>query len=535
VRQPAVCLSDALTTTHPTTEFLSIGSCELKNVKGYDCGTMMKVKWRRLTECKRNKYHLTWRTNYLRPMCSYRTCGHNILSALRDRHRPYVDGGLMHAMFPDDDMAEVCRAASLDTTKYLALFDRLEPAWRYLRSKCEWLGDLDEYVCNVLQLVGKSQKWSLQQVLESKPPNKFKRYERAKEWLRCHTISEKHRKVKVHVKNERMASDVYKPPRLIQARSPEFTMLLQQYLKPMEEFMRDDLDKCVNKGMNLDQTYDLLQSICGPDLYYLLMDHDAFDASVNIFLLLVEHLIYLESYNHDYTLADLLRSQIYNRCVSIDGTVKWWVVATRMSGDGNTAHGNSVVNLFWLQMLFGSLQHRDVVCGDDSVVAARCVDKITIDGRLNSLQGLLFNTKGKSCTSFEDIEFCQCLPNIYVRSMVKDALRTVSRSAICINPRVKDVNDLIYWKAAFARSNRHLAVVGMNKYMSQFEGIDEWDEWSYSDRVTNISSRITRSDYTHQGYTGDIIQHMNEIIIPSVLDDMLTVTIDYTERFKSMV
>lgn len=468
-------------------------------------------------------------------MCSYRTCGHNILSALRDRHRPYVDGDLMHAMFPNDDMVEVCRAASFDTDKYLALFDRLVLAWEYLKIKCNWLGDLDEYINNVLQLVGKSPKWTLQQVLDSKPPNKFKRYERAMNWLRSHTIGEKHRRVKVHVKNERMASDVYKPPRLIQARSPEFTMLLQQYLKPMEEFMRDDLDKCVNKGMNLDQTYDLLQSIAGPDLYYLLMDHDAFDASVNIFLLLIEHLIYLKSYDYDYELADLLRSQVYNRCISIDGTVKWWVIATRMSGDGNTAHGNSVVNLFWLQLLFGSLQHRDVVCGDDSVVAAKLVNMHIIGDRLEHLQGLLFNTKGKSCTSFEDIEFCQCLPNIYVRSMIKDALRTVSRSAICINPRVKDVKDLAYWKAAFARSNGHLSVIGMNKYMSQFEGIDEWDEWSYSDRVVNTTNRVIPSDYTHQGYTGDIIQHMNNVVIPSKIDDILTVTIDYTERFKSMV
>lgn len=182
--------------------------------------------------------------------------------------------------------------------------------------------------------------------------------------------------VKMFVKPDKIPSCEIedKSPRAIQYRAPEFNLLLARYLKPYEEavYKLDNSGlRIFAKGRNLQQRaadiIDAYNSI--PDCVVIEADHSKFDSCVTVEHLKFLHSLYLAAYNKSYKLKFLLNHQLNNKGSS--EFLKYKVKGTRMSGDFDTALGNSILNYF---VLVCSLKEAGIkkfhvyIDGDDSLI-----------------------------------------------------------------------------------------------------------------------------------------------------------------------
>jgi hypothetical protein len=436
---------------------------------------VFSVKWvGDLCECKK-KYDLMYDLDGFKLQHSFCGCDHNLLNGLKYRHKPSYSPLVVSLIEEEaDNLKNYIKYANID--------------W------CDQYFERD-VVNYLVDHIGSCLPTTMDDVIQHKPLSKRKRSIQAKHNILTSDRLSHWSKITSFVKNERMsAQDVdtelgKKPPRLIQARSAEFVLLFQQYLKPIEWAMERHPNPLTNKSMNHFQTFELLESISDDfdDPVYLLLDHSAFDSGVNTFLLRTEHKIYLKIHGRDNLLETLCNSQINNKCRSIYGKVKYSVKGTRMSGDPNTACGNSIVNLIYLALIFNKLKYRPVVCGDDSVVCFERRDIMEIIRRMQHMDDdnhYLWRTKYKIVEQFKDIDFCQCKPDIFSRCMVKDAVRTISRSMICINNNVYDEETFKQWATSFYNNHKWLDKVGMTAI----------HDWNY-----NTKKLIIDVDYYDQG------------------------------------
>lgn len=240
-------------------------------------------------------------------------------------------------------------------------------------------------------------------------------------------------------------------PRVIQPRSPRYNVEVGRFLRPLEHVVYRGIEKTfgaptVMKGYNAEEVASIMRDhwnqFASPAAIGL--DASRFDQHVRREMLTWEHGVYLNCFlgaDREY-LAWLLSGQLVNRgsmrCT--DGTLKYEVDGSRMSGDMNTALGNCLIMCGLVHTLASErkVNVRLVNNGDDCVVfcESRDVQKLT-----NGLEAWFkeFGFKMKVepvVTVFEKISFCQASP-VYDGEkwlMVRDPRITVSKDAHCTNP-----------------------------------------------------------------------------------------------------
>lgn len=200
-----------------------------------------------------------------------------------------------------------------------------------------------------------------------------------------------------------------KAPRAIQYRTPMFNLLIAKYLKPLEHVYYQHLGqlglKVVAKGMNNEQR---AQNICDAaelfdDPVFFLCDHSKFDSHVTVDHLRFIHKIYDKVYKSRY-LMRLLQYQINNTGYSKNG-IKYKVRGTRMSGDYDTALGNTLLNHYILSLAFRKVRHHLLLDGDDSVIVLERRSLPEVDLQAFSRCGM--ETVYSVVSSLSDVEFCR--------------------------------------------------------------------------------------------------------------------------------
>lgn len=272
-------------------------------------------------------------------------------------------------------------------------------------------------LCRAQGLVPGSVKiWSPEKVVKTRAPAKRASYAKAFDVLREQGMGERAHHVKVFVKDEKGEVNV-KPPRLIQYRAGmEFTAKLSQYLAPLEHKLYALLfhgSRIFAKQLGPKERAEFIAAAFYPDGRYRMLDHSAFDAHMSIAHLRYEHEFYLWLFQGDAELRSMLDKQLQNRCHSGAG-VRWRTNGGRMSGDFNTALGNSIVNalviLAWAERL-GILDDPNFkfqVDGDDSW----CIyDRVAPDPKPDQFTDFGMTTKIEGLGDIpEHVGFCQSRP-----------------------------------------------------------------------------------------------------------------------------
>lgn len=235
-------------------------------------------------------------------------------------------------------------------------------------------------------------------------------YEQAYRDLMAEGLHEKDSEVKAFVKVEKW-TEQDKSPRMIQARDPKYVLALAHYLKNFEEeFYQSKHEgfRFVTKGLNRKQIADLFieQVDSFKDPVCIMLDHSKFDSSVSLTMLRWEHKQYLRALP-SRTLRNLLKKQERNICSVGKYGLRYTIKGTRMSGDYNTALGNTMINYALLERFVRGFRATMLVDGDDSVITVERTDLPNILSRRELFYGYGFNTKIET-SEWADVEYCQC-------------------------------------------------------------------------------------------------------------------------------
>jgi hypothetical protein len=334
---------------------------------------------------------------------SHQNCTHNALDAIKRRH--------YSAKIPKPSESGA---------------EHLEWAFQQLKKWCRKHGLSPHGV----------DKWTPQQVVDTRAACKKKAYAEAFESLAKEPLTAEDARVKVFVKFEKgpAAKLGEKPARLIQARSTRYTASLAQYLAPVEHklyALKHNGVAVFAKSLNPKQRAAEIAAAWSPNRQYVMLDHSSFDGHMTPALLAYEHRFYLWVYGNDAELQRMLSWQLNNRC-NFMGKLKWTSKGGRMSGDFNTALGNSIINcvaiLAWAHQNGVYDSNFTLECdGDDSwCTIAR---EHTIPS-VKTFAELGFTTKLEGVGSEpEDVVFCQARPVRLADGwmMCRDFRRVMSR------------------------------------------------------------------------------------------------------------
>lgn len=239
--------------------------------------------------------------------------------------------------------------------------------------------------------------------------------------------------VQPFTKMEKMSTNKYKAPRLIQARNPTFNIEYGRYLKPLERACKDDIH--IGKG-NFDQIGAKVHKLAKRYKYYTECDHTAFDAHVTVEMLRLTHRFYQSCYPNDRDMVRLASRTIVNHCYTRNGE-SYHIRGTRMSGDVDTSFGNSLINYYILKDALKQLQiHGDVIVqGDDSIIFS----DVPIGQEFVEILRT-YNMESKistSTTRIHTVEYCAS-KLVYSNSgrptMAADPGRLRSRYGFCFRP-----------------------------------------------------------------------------------------------------
>lgn len=243
-------------------------------------------------------------------------------------------------------------------------------------------------------------------------------YTNARHVLLTEGLQPKHFIIKMFVKPDRYPLDTIekKAPRAIQYRSPEFNLVMGKYIKAYERELYGSLTmgsasqtRVIAKGLNnYDRAELFLRKV---DAFrnprYLLLDHSQFDSTINVEHLKATHRRYQRAFA-SRTLQRCLKAQLKNTGYTKCG-IKYRTRGTRMSGDPDTACGNSIVNAECLHAFLvesGVTKFDFLLDGDDSIVIVEATDIQNLDMTLFGRLG--FQTKCEIVQDLDEVEFCQC-------------------------------------------------------------------------------------------------------------------------------
>lgn len=268
---------------------------------------------------------------------------------------------------------------------------------------------------------------------------KRKTYLRALEDINTYGFDKRWAYIKMFVKPDKYpaAKAAVKPPRAIQYRTPAYNLLMARYLKPMEEWFYQQTSpggfRFIAKGLNNVQRAELLrdQTLTFKNPAFILLDHAAFDSTINVDHLKSTHNFY-KRLNPSRRLQDLLKYQLKNKGFSKHG-IRYTIKGTRMSGDYDTAFGNSFINYVVLRswLRYNQVKGEIILDGDDSIVVVERSDIARLN--FDHFEKCGFETKHQIVYNINEVEFCQSkyLPTEPPR-FSRDPIRALSRLNISI-------------------------------------------------------------------------------------------------------
>jgi hypothetical protein len=212
------------------------------------------------------------------------------------------------------------------------------------------LRDLRREAKHLAMRAGHRVPLTLEEVLETFIGTRRRRYQDAYDSLLVNPLSEADGRIQSFVKAEKINPlDKENPdPRMIQARSPRYNLVIAQYLRPVEHIIYNLEDnfgyRLVAKGLNQRDRASAIVSrfaqFDNPVCFSI--DCSRWDKHVNSHVLKIEHDFYKHILGNHPIFDRLLRMQVNNKCRTAGG-VKYSVYGGRMSGDINTALGNCLL------------------------------------------------------------------------------------------------------------------------------------------------------------------------------------------------
>lgn len=205
-----------------------------------------------------------------------------------------------------------------------------------------------------------------------------------------------------------------KTPRAIQYRGPRFNLMLAKYLLPFEKKFYEEFSTPnssglhTSKGLSPDARARLIVDLWGKfdAPAALCLDASRFDAHVAKTHLLEEATCYYNSLGKHRLLRWLLKRQLVNTGRGRWGT-RYKVEGCRMSGDMNTALGNTLIQLMVLKHCAGDEQVSLLVEGDDAIMFGN-VDAIRrVEAKVNQRAlDVGFTMKCALALFVEEIDYC---------------------------------------------------------------------------------------------------------------------------------
>lgn len=272
---------------------------------------------------------------------------------------------------------------------------------------------------------------------------KKKLMERALESLNHESINSDDAKVRMFIKADKFHDPEVKAPRAIQYRSKKYCLELARFVHPIEEALYSTIDwtgttMCA-KGRNLkERAADLLEkSKHFSDPLFVCLDHSKFDAHITTELLKIESHFYQRLFagGDRKKIRYLMRMQLVNKGTTKSGTT-YKTNGTRMSGDQNTALGNTALNMLILTEWLGNIKHSMYVDGDDSVVIIECADEVKLPPLASTMAEMSMETKIETTKIFEHVDFCQSRPVETQEGwrLVRNPTRVLSRIGWSVYP-----------------------------------------------------------------------------------------------------
>lgn len=335
---------------------------------------------------------------------THKGCVHNEVAALVCRHQ--LDAPKCTMVKELDEQASILAAAVLEQ----AGIEALDPATR---------GDIVNHYSG----------------------GKKKLFQRAKESLDVEGIHVDDAKIRMFIKADKYHEPEVKAPRAIQYRSKRYALEWARFVHPIEKVLYATVDwtetRSCAKGRNLkERAQDLLTKADSfEDPLFLCLDHSKFDAHVTTELLKVESRFYQKFFKGSdrKKVRKLMRMQLINRGVTKSGT-RYKTLGTRMSGDQNTALGNTALNIMILSVWLRGVKSSMYVDGDDSVVIIEKRDRSKLPDLKSTMAAMSMETKIEETDDFESVDFCQSRPVITAEGwkLVRNPIRVISRAGWCV-------------------------------------------------------------------------------------------------------
>lgn len=243
--------------------------------------------------------------------------------------------------------------------------------------------------------------------------------------------------VRMFVKVERVP-DPTKAPRAIQYRSPQFNIVLGSFVCAYEEAAYEQLKmgcasgtRVIAKGLNSVQRAELLLRKAAnlQDPVFIELDHSKFDSTVRVDHLKSTHRRYRAAFGRKRMLHLTTRAQLQSDGYTKNG-IKYRVKGTRMSGDPDTALGNSLINAEVITIFFqscGISTYDFILDGDDAVLMCNRGDMGKLRGEVFGWLG--FQAELQLKEDLHKVDFCQSRLVVgTVPVMVRNPYRCLSHS-----------------------------------------------------------------------------------------------------------
>lgn len=313
-------------------------------------------------------------------------------------------------------------------------------------------------ICNLLEpfrtkflpSLSQSLRLSYDEVISRYSGRKKIRYQLAAESLLLSSIGFKDSKVQAFIKNEKSKNGFV--PRIVSPRRPRYNLELLTYLQHTEKYIFHQINKLfgdvtVFKGMNCYEQGKAMLRKWSRFRNPIAVGFDAvrFDQHVCKGMLLHEHDVYKKIFrnNDQYHLEKLLHWQLTNHVVGVasDGYCKYKIQGGRMSGDVNTALGNSII---MCSIVYSYCHNNSIVKyelannGDDCVLMIEEKDyhKLKHFPQFCKDCGFLMEVE-EPVKKFEQIIFCQTQPILIEDKpqMIRNPLMACSKDVICLQNR----------------------------------------------------------------------------------------------------
>lgn len=158
------------------------------------------------------------------------------------------------------------------------------------------------------------------------------------------------------------------------------------------------------------------------------MDHSKFDSTVNS-----EHLKQLHSVYRRICgkgIQKILKYQLNNVGWTKTG-IKYTAKATRMSGDFDTALGNTLINVACILKVFKGIRFDFMLDGDDAIIVMEQTAKHRL--KIKNFEYFGFETKLAFTTDIAQVEFCQSrLVYAHGWTFVRNPIRAIMNQTACL-------------------------------------------------------------------------------------------------------